>query len=73
VQWIEEPRIGLWEATFIPAIVEGLKTTVRHVIKKEPITQQFPEEKPNLPLNYRGVHRLNRDDQGRVKCVACYM
>ena len=22
---------------------------------------------------YRGVHRLNRDEQGRVKCVACYM
>jgi NADH-quinone oxidoreductase subunit I len=73
VQWIEEPRIGFWEATFIPAIVEGLKTTLRHVVKKEPITQQFPEEKPDLPLNYRGVHRLNRDEQGRVKCVACYM
>lgn len=73
VQWIEEPRIGLWEASFLPAIVEGLKTTARHVLKKEPITQQFPEEKPDLPLNYRGVHRLNRDDQGRVKCVACYM
>jgi NADH-quinone oxidoreductase subunit I len=73
VEWIEEPKIGFWEATFLPAIFEGLKTTVKHVIKKEPITQQFPEEKPELPLNYRGVHRLNRDEQGRVKCVACYM
>ncbi|MGH7127202.1 MAG: NuoI/complex I 23 kDa subunit family protein [Planctomycetaceae bacterium] len=73
VQWVEEPRMGLWEATFLPAIIEGLKTTAKHIIKKEPITQQFPEEKPDLPLNYRGVHRLNRDDQGRVKCVACYM
>ena len=26
-----------------------------------------------MPPNYRGVHRLNRDEQGRVKCVACYM
>jgi NADH-quinone oxidoreductase subunit I len=23
--------------------------------------------------NFRGVHRLNRDEQGRVKCVACMM
>ena len=37
------------------------------------ITQQFPEQRPKLPANYRGVHRLNRDEEGRVKCVACYM
>ena len=24
-------------------------------------------------LTYRGVHRLNKDEQGRVKCVACFM
>src|SRR6185437_5379935 len=23
--------------------------------------------------NYRGVHRLNKDEQGRVKCVACML
>ncbi len=23
--------------------------------------------------NFRGVHRLNRDEQGRVRCVACFM
>ncbi|MFO0843160.1 MAG: NADH-quinone oxidoreductase subunit I [Gemmataceae bacterium] len=28
---------------------------------------------PKMPANYRGVHRLNRDEKGRVKCVACYM
>ena len=73
VQWVEEPRVGLWEASFLPAIVEGLKTTVRHITAQKPLTQQFPEEKPELPENYRGVHRLNRDEEGRVKCVACFM
>ena len=43
---------------------------------------QYPEERrENMPVekggqevsNYRGVHRLNRDEQGRVKCVACMM
>jgi NADH-quinone oxidoreductase subunit I len=73
VIWVEEPEIGFWEATFLPAIVEGLKTTIRHVTNYQPVTQQYPEEKPNLPLHYRGVHRLNRDEQGRVKCVACML
>jgi len=26
-----------------------------------------------LKQTYRGVHRLNRDEEGRVKCVACFM
>jgi NADH-quinone oxidoreductase subunit I len=45
-------------------------------------TMQYPEERrENLPIeeggqhaaNFRGVHRLNRDESGRVKCVACMM
>jgi NADH-quinone oxidoreductase subunit I len=72
VKWAEEPTIGLWEAMYLPAIAEGLATTIRHAFQK-PVTEQYPEEKPQLPLNYRGVHRLNRDEQGRVKCVACML
>jgi NADH-quinone oxidoreductase subunit I len=73
IAWVEEPEIGFWEATFLPAIAQGVRTTLKHVIKREPVTQQFPEVRPELPLNYRGIHRLNRDDQGRVKCVACML
>jgi NADH-quinone oxidoreductase subunit I len=72
VSWVEEPTIGLWEAMYLPAIASGLATTIRHAFQK-PVTQQYPEVKPDLPLNYRGVHRLNRDEQGRVKCVACML
>lgn len=45
-------------------------------------TMQYPEERrEQLPVeegglyapNFRGVHRLNRDEAGRVKCVACMM
>jgi len=73
ITWVEEPEIGFWEATFLPAIVAGLKTTLRHVTEYRPETQEYPEVKPELPLHYRGVHRLNRDEQGRVKCVACML
>ena len=39
------------------------------------MTVQSPEERHEIPdpLIYRGVHRLNRDDEGRVKCVACFL
>jgi NADH-quinone oxidoreductase subunit I len=73
VTWVEEPEIGFWEATFLPAIFEGLKTTLRHVTDFKSVTQEYPEVKPELPLHYRGVHRLNRDEQDRVKCVACML
>jgi NADH-quinone oxidoreductase subunit I len=72
IKWAEEPKIGFAEAIYLPAIVEGLKTTLRHAFEPRK-TKQYPEEKPDLPLNYRGLHRLNRDDEGRVKCVACYL
>ncbi|NBO91407.1 MAG: NADH-quinone oxidoreductase subunit I [Planctomycetia bacterium] len=77
VIWMKPPQIGLFEQLYVPAILQGLQTTVEHSIKalfgKGQVTQQFPEVEPKLPANYRGVHRLNRDEQGRVKCVACYM
>lgn len=73
VRWVDEPALGFWESTFLPAIAQGLRTTISHVLDGKTSTQQFPEQKPELPQNYRGVHRLNRDDEGRVKCVACFM
>ncbi|MFQ3591654.1 MAG: NADH-quinone oxidoreductase subunit I [Gemmataceae bacterium] len=77
VVFVKPPKLGLLEQLYIPAVVEGLATTVSHTVNalfgSGKLTQQFPEVEPKLPANYRGVHRLNRDEQGRVKCVACYM
>ncbi len=73
VKWIEEPEIGIMERLYLPAIVTGLRTTVKHMLRMPKVTVEFPDQQPVLPANYRGVHRLNRDEQGRVKCVACYM
>src|SRR5262249_304508 len=71
VSWVEEAKLGLWEQLYIPALIGGLKTTLGHMVKPK-ITEQYPEQEPKMPANYRGVHRLNRDANGRVKCVACY-
>jgi NADH-quinone oxidoreductase subunit I len=72
VRWVSAPKMGVLDMLYIPAVVQGLQTTVRHMFSKK-VTQQFPEEEPKLPPHYKGVHRLNRDEQGRVKCVACYL
>ena len=72
VTWVQRPRMGMFERLYLPAIAQGLQTTVKHLFSKK-VTVQFPEQRPVMPPNYRGVHRLNRDEEGRVKCVACYM
>jgi NADH-quinone oxidoreductase subunit I len=72
VRWVEAPKIGVLDQLYIPAIIEGLGTTLKHMFQPK-VTVQYPEQRSELPANYRGVHRLNRDEQQRVKCVACYM
>ncbi len=78
VRWIEEPKLGLAGKMYLTPIFDGLSITAKHffkVVKGEHFTRQFPEERIEFdnPLIYRGVHRLNKDEQGRVKCVACFM
>jgi NADH-quinone oxidoreductase subunit I len=72
VSWVQQPKMNFWESTFLPAIFQGLTVTASHIDGRS-VTEQYPEEQPDLPKHYRGVHRLNRDEQGRVKCVACMM
>ena len=73
IEWVEEAPMNFWEATFLPAVFDGLLTTGGHVSNGKTVTELYPEQQPTLPNHYRGVHRLNRDDMGRVKCVACMM
>src|SRR5438045_8553537 len=80
VRWVDEPKMGLAELLYLPALFSGLATTFKHMLKPS-LTQQFPEERPQkdktafalLPANYRGVHRPHRDGQGRTKCLGCSM
>jgi NADH-quinone oxidoreductase subunit I len=73
----EELELDPTERLYIPQIIDGMKVTIRHWFKsqfKQTMTVQYPEERRELRVEtYRGVHRLNRDEQGRVACVACFM
>jgi NADH-quinone oxidoreductase subunit I len=84
---VDQPPISRCEATFLPEVFKGLGTTFKHLARsigrgKASKTMCYPEERrEDLPVeegglhkaNFRGVHRLNRDEEGRVRCVACFM
>src|SRR3954471_7486302 len=83
---LDEPRLSLADTFYLPQVLKGLGTTMRHmfnvVAKDEHRVIQYPEEKREdiavekggMELRtYRGVHRLNKDEEGRPKCVACFM
>lgn len=76
IKKLSPPKLSPLERSYLPQIVQGLAVTAKHivgVIAGNAITVQYPEE-PHIPSdNYRGVHRLNKDMEGRVKCVACMM
>lgn len=78
---VGEPELTFWEKIYLPAIVQGLLLTFKHIFKRK-FTMQYPEQRrEDMPIekgglrgkNYRGLHRLNKDEQGRVECVACFM
>jgi NADH-quinone oxidoreductase subunit I len=83
---LKEPKLSLGDQFFLPQVLAGLGTTMKHmlnvVVRNKHRVIQYPEERrEDLPVEeggmalrtYRGVHRLNKDEEGRVKCVACFM
>ncbi len=84
---IDSPPLNSLENLYIPEIFRGFTVTLRHLATswmkgKTSRTMEYPEERrEDIPVekgglyapNFRGVHRLNRDEAGRVRCVACMM
>ena len=78
IKWIAEPTLGLAGKMYLPLVAQGLTTTLKHItrsLRGEVVTVSYPDEEPKIgnPQIYRGVHRLNKDAAGRVKCVACFL
>jgi NADH-quinone oxidoreductase subunit I len=55
----------------IMPLLQGLKITFMHLFKK-PVTLQYPDERPNVAPNFRGLHAL-KVSHDKAKCVACYL
>lgn len=77
VMILEAPQLTAAERMYLPQIISGFRTTLRHMFnlkRRNRVVVEYPEEKRKMRVeNYRGFHRLNKDPDGRVACVACFM
>ncbi len=67
---VDRSPMNFWEKMYLPAIAKGLGITFSHLFTKNP-TIQYPEQKRTFSDVFRGLHILNRDEEGRERCTAC--
>jgi len=60
--WLE--KLYLWN------IFKGMIITFKHIFKRK-ATIKYPEQKRPFSPVFRGLHILNRDEEGRERCTAC--
>ena len=53
------------------AIAKGMGVTLKEMLSPT-VTETYPEP-PTFQERYRGVHVLERDENGMEKCVACFL
>jgi NADH-quinone oxidoreductase subunit I len=70
VKVLEQKPLSFMERLYLPNIAKGMGITFRHMFKKRP-TINYPEEKRPFSPVFRGLHILNRDEEGRERCTAC--
>jgi NADH-quinone oxidoreductase subunit I len=69
---VKRDKLTFWERLYAPAIIGGLKVTIRHFFSKS-VTMEYPEEKWVVPEGYRGAPYLVKDQEDRTKCVSCQL
>jgi NADH-quinone oxidoreductase subunit I len=67
---IERKPMTFGERLYIPSIAKGLKITLGHMFTKN-VTINYPKETRPFSSVFRGLHILNRDEEGRERCTAC--
>lgn len=76
---VSRNRLAFLVKLYFVEIFKGLVITMRHVIKnildheKELPTISYPEQQKEVPVGYRGTHRLTKREDGSPRCVACYL
>jgi len=54
------------------AIGKGMGVTMKEMMSPT-VTENYPDEPAKLQERFRGVHVLQRDENGMEKCVACFL
>lgn len=67
---IDRHSMTFIESIYLWNILKGLKITLGHIFHKKP-TINYPEVQREFSSTFRGLHILNRDEEGRERCTAC--
>jgi NADH-quinone oxidoreductase subunit I len=67
---VNRSPMTFWERLYLINIIKGMVITFSHMFKKQP-TVRYPEQKREFSPVFRGLHVLNRDEEGRENCTAC--
>lgn len=54
------------------AIAKGMSVTFKEMMQPT-LTDEYPDAPPIFQERFRGVHVLQRDENGLEKCVACFL
>ncbi len=67
---VNRKPMNFWEKMYLPSILKGMLITFKHIFRKK-ATINYPEQKRPFSPVFRGLHVLNRDEDGRERCTAC--
>jgi NADH-quinone oxidoreductase subunit I len=70
VKVVDRKPMTFGEKIYLPAVFKGMSITFSHMFRKKP-TINYPEQTRQFSPVFRGLHVLNRDEEGRERCTAC--
>jgi NADH-quinone oxidoreductase subunit I len=78
VKIIERKGSTFLEQLYLVEVFKGMAVTLGHFLRNlldnsRLYVRHYPEVKPEIPVRWRGRHRLTKHEDGTVKCVACFM
>jgi NADH-quinone oxidoreductase subunit I len=67
---VDRKPMTFLESIYLWNIMKGMGITISHLFKKK-ATINYPEKTRPFSKVFRGLHVLNRDEEGRENCTAC--
>jgi NADH-quinone oxidoreductase subunit I len=78
IKIIERKGSTFLEQLYLVEVFKGMAVTLGHFMRNlldnsRLYVRHYPEVQPEIPVRWRGRHRLTKHEDGSVKCVACFM
>jgi NADH-quinone oxidoreductase subunit I len=63
--------VELLKKIFLIDLLQGMLVTFRHQHPSQLVTEQYPQQRPEISDRFRGQPRLKNDADGKTLCTAC--